>query len=216
MTANATYTIGELAQAANVTTRTIRYYVAQGLLPPPHSGGRAASYGDEHLRRLELIKLLKQEFLPLNEIRALLDGLDGDAVHNLLKERRQPPLTLAPETAKEYLRALLFPPAEASLLLRQVVAEKAQGLPASSSPAQPLAARARSGLFGRRSRVSPEAVGPMEEADLSQEVAAVWQRYPLHPDVELHIRRPPTDAELGARLGRLIADIRCLVAEHSS
>ena len=110
MSTDANYTIGQLAQAAGVTRRTIHYYVAQGLLPPPQSGGRAASYSAKHLQRLELIKLLKQEFLPLHEIKALLDGLDDEAVQSLLSEKRAAAPTPARETAKEYLRALLHPP----------------------------------------------------------------------------------------------------------
>ena len=49
MSVVAVFTIGELAQVADVTTRTVRYYVEQGLIPPPRGGGRAASYGEEHL-----------------------------------------------------------------------------------------------------------------------------------------------------------------------
>ena len=98
MGAGTTYTIGELARAADVTKRTIRYYVAQGLLPPPYGSGRAATYSSEHLYRLELIKLLKQEFLPLSEIKTLLDGLDDRAVRYLVSEKRQPPPAPAPAT----------------------------------------------------------------------------------------------------------------------
>lgn len=211
MSAHATYSIGKLARAANVTTRTIRYYVAQGLLPPPRGGGRVASYGDEHLNRLELIKLLKQEFLPLNEIKALLGRLDDDAVRLLLTERRQPAPTPAPDTAKEYLQALLKPSAKAPTLLRQAVAEKAQ-----SPPAQLRAARETSRSYARRSPASMEAVKPEKEARPSRAVGMVWQRHLLHPDVELHIRQPPTDTKLGAHIDSLLADIRCLIAKHSA
>lgn len=113
MSRKETYTIGELARAENVTTRTVRYYVAEGLLPAPDSVGRAATYSDEHLVRLKLIKILKDEYLPLHEIRMLLSGLDYQAVMELLeqkqKEENPPP---APNSAKEYLQTLLHPPAE--------------------------------------------------------------------------------------------------------
>lgn len=196
-----THTIGELAQKADVTTRTIRYYVAEGLLPPPRGGGRAASYDDGHLYRLELIKLLKEEFLPLSEIKALLDGLDDAAVRDLLTQKRQPPPPPASETAKEYLRALLNPPGESPPLLRQAVAQKA------ASQTQPAPVRAERRLFARRSPVR-------EEAESYEPTGATWRRYPLHPDVELHVRQPPTDAGLGAYLERLIADIRRLIADR--
>jgi DNA-binding transcriptional MerR regulator len=199
------FTIGELAQAADVTTRTIRYYVAQGLLPPPYGGGRAASYGEQHLHRLELIKLLKQEFLPLNEIKALLYGLDDDAVRTLLQERRQRPPAPAPDTAKEYLRTLLNPDAKSPSLLRQTVARKAQSL-----SDQPLGVSAGSGLFARRSPV------PAEQVQISREDATAWQRYSLHPDVELHVRQPAQDAKLSTHLDRLVADIRRLIAKYQA
>ncbi len=211
MGATTTLTIGELAQAAGVTTRTIRYYVAEGLLPPPLGGGRAASYGDEHLQRLELIKLLKEEFLPLNEIRVLLAGLDDNAVRDLLSQKRQPPPPPAQETAKEYLQALLDPPAASPSLLRQAVKKKAHSLSSSSALAQPLFSLTRNRVGAQRAPVAKEAARQAAQPKSPQEPATVWQRYPLHPDVELHIRQPPSDMRLRAQLDRLIADIRRLI-----
>ncbi len=130
MSEEKTYTIGQLAQAAKVTTRTIRYYVAEELLPAPEGAGRAATYRDEHLARLELIKILKEEYLPLQEIRTLLSGLNYQAVLELLEEKQKsdslpPP---APNSAKEYLQTLLRPPAEPtrapSLMRHKVKAQK--------------------------------------------------------------------------------------------
>jgi DNA-binding transcriptional MerR regulator len=201
------FTIGELAQVADVTTRTIRYYVEQGLIPPPRGGGRAASYGEEHLRRLELIKLLKEEFLPLNEIKALLAGLDDDAVRDLLTGKRQPSPPPAPETAKEYLRALLNPPEKSTPLLRQAVEKRAAAKPV-SSPAKPRAIKMRSTSAVQGSRIS-------KESEPSQEVVTNWQHYRLHPDIELHVRQPPSDATFNTRLDRLIADIRRLIKRHN-
>ena len=216
MSSDTAFTIGELAQAAGVTTRTIRYYVAQGLLPPPHGGGRVASYGEGHLHRLELIKLLKQEYLPLNEIKALLACLDDDAVTGLLKEKRQPPPTPAPGAAKEYLQALLNPPAESSPLLRQIAADKAVRPSEPSPSARTPAAPSRSGRLARRSPVSAENARPDEATSSAQEAATEWQRYSLHPDVEVHVRQPPTDPTLSARLDNLLADIRRLFSKRYS
>lgn len=66
-------TLAELADAADVTPRTVRYYIAQGLLPPPVGAGSAACYTDAHLRHLKAIKALQQQHLPLSEIRGRLD-----------------------------------------------------------------------------------------------------------------------------------------------
>jgi DNA-binding transcriptional MerR regulator len=65
----ASWTIGEIAKLADVTPRTIRYYIELGLLPPPEGLGRTAGYGQEHLERLQLIKRLQVERLSLDEIR---------------------------------------------------------------------------------------------------------------------------------------------------
>ena len=214
MSTDANYTIGQLAQAAGVTRRTIHYYVAQGLLPPPQSGGRAASYSAKHLQRLELIKLLKQEFLPLHEIKALLDGLDDEAVQSLLSEKRAAAPTPARETAKEYLRALLHPPDRSSPLLRQRIADRADLFPAAPPAARLLADREGRFLKARGRLDSAEGFRPAAERQDWSDVATVWQRYRLHPDLELHVRQPLTDAALGARLERLIAEIRRVIAKH--
>jgi DNA-binding transcriptional MerR regulator len=64
--------IAELARRAGVTPRTIRYYVAEGLLPAPAGRGQRRAYGPEHLDRLEAIRELKAAYLPLHEIRRRL------------------------------------------------------------------------------------------------------------------------------------------------
>jgi Ca-activated chloride channel family protein len=69
--------IGELADQAGVTPRTIRYYVELGLLPPPSGPGPKAEYSDEHLKRLLFIKGLQIRRLSLEEIRAYLKEEDG-------------------------------------------------------------------------------------------------------------------------------------------
>ena len=66
--------IDELAERAGVTRRTIRYYIASGLLAAP---GARGMYGQAHLDRVLTIKRLQAERLSLREIR---DRLIGDAV----------------------------------------------------------------------------------------------------------------------------------------
>lgn len=68
------YSIGELAEEAGVSTRTIRYYVSEGLLPPPAGAGPNSRYTDAHREQLEIIGRLKQQYLPLKEIRRRLIG----------------------------------------------------------------------------------------------------------------------------------------------
>lgn len=69
-----TYSIGELAEEVGVSTRTIRYYVSEGLLPPPIGSGPGSRYTDAHRAQLETINRLKEQYLPLKEIRKRLIG----------------------------------------------------------------------------------------------------------------------------------------------
>ena len=61
-------TLAELAQASGVAVRTIRYYIARGLLPSPLVGGRGACYGGAHLQRLAKIQALQSKGLTLAQI----------------------------------------------------------------------------------------------------------------------------------------------------
>lgn len=80
------YSLQELTQAANVSVRTVRYYIAEGLLPPPVAAGARSFYSDAHLDRLRLIGVLKDRFFPLKEIRRQLRDLDDGAVRDMLEE----------------------------------------------------------------------------------------------------------------------------------
>jgi DNA-binding transcriptional MerR regulator len=73
--------IHELAERANASIRTIRYYTEEGLLPPPDMQGKYALYTQAHADRLMLIAQMKDRFLPLREIRALLSTLSDAEVH---------------------------------------------------------------------------------------------------------------------------------------
>jgi len=65
--------IGELAQAAGVTSDTIRYYERLRLLPrPARSGAGYRIYAAADIERLQFIKQAQTLGLSLEEIRALL------------------------------------------------------------------------------------------------------------------------------------------------
>lgn len=81
------YLINELAKMASVTVRTIRYYTDEGLLPQPILHGKYAYYTDDHLHRLELIRQMKDAFLPLREIRQTLNTLSEEEVAEKLKNQ---------------------------------------------------------------------------------------------------------------------------------
>ncbi|AUD62123.1 hypothetical protein BK010_00350 [Tenericutes bacterium MO-XQ] len=66
------YKISELAEAASVTVRTIRYYVSKGLLTPPKEDGMYSYYSEINLKELKLIKAYQEKYLPLDVIREKL------------------------------------------------------------------------------------------------------------------------------------------------
>jgi DNA-binding transcriptional MerR regulator len=222
-----TYTIGELAGEANVTTRTIRYYVSEGLLAPPEKGGRAASYNDEHLARLALIKILKEEFLPLQEIASLLNGLDKQAVFELLKEKQKAEIPApTPNSAKAYLQTLLNPPnsvAETPTLMRHRLQAKKEvaeepslpahpratphGVKSTDPSAMPSAAKARPGET--ESTTADLTTGAAESAptvDSAEAIASAtqWQRIQITPDIELHIRSGLEKTSVRQKIEQLI------------
>lgn len=66
--------IGELAERADTSTDTIRYYERMGLLKPPErtaSGYRL--YGDEDVGRLQFIRRAKRLGFSLRDIRGLVE-----------------------------------------------------------------------------------------------------------------------------------------------
>lgn len=73
------YRVDTLAAKAGVSVDTVRFYQGKGLLDQPEREGRVAWYSDDHLRRLERIRDLKDKGFTLGSIRALLAGDIDDA-----------------------------------------------------------------------------------------------------------------------------------------
>lgn len=66
--------IDELAAAAGLTRRAVRFYVQQKLLPAPLGVGRGKHYDQTHLERLKRLQELQTAGYSLDAIRQLLDG----------------------------------------------------------------------------------------------------------------------------------------------
>uniref|UniRef100_A0A7C3WHD9 MerR family transcriptional regulator n=1 Tax=Desulfobacca acetoxidans TaxID=60893 RepID=A0A7C3WHD9_9BACT len=64
------YSIGELAERAGVSRRTVRFYVALGLISPPLGRGRGRHYTDQHLQEILTIRRLQAKGISLAEIQA--------------------------------------------------------------------------------------------------------------------------------------------------
>lgn len=180
-------TIEELAERTQTPVRTVRYYIAERMLPGPGSRGKGATYTEEHLLRLRLIRRLAERHAPLAEIREVMARVTGDEVRALLAEedRRTHELDRATQAVspRAYISALLDqarapqPPQKPPTL--------AQPQPPTSPP--PTAPR------------QPEAYALTAPPPEPTAKASAWRRVELAPGVELHIQ---TDAE--RRYHRLI------------
>lgn len=73
--------IGELAQVAQCTVETVRYYEKEGLLPEPaRTPGNFRVYGPEHLERLRFIRNCRALDMSHGEIHRLLQLADQPQV----------------------------------------------------------------------------------------------------------------------------------------
>jgi DNA-binding transcriptional MerR regulator len=71
-----TWTVGELADELGVTTRTLRFYEAEGLLAPARAGANRV-YGPRDRARLRLILRGRRFGMTLAECREIVDMYDG-------------------------------------------------------------------------------------------------------------------------------------------
>ncbi|MHB9034102.1 MAG: MerR family transcriptional regulator [Anaerolineae bacterium] len=194
----AKYTISELAKLAGVTVRTIRYYISQGLLPAPGSAGPGEKYDDSYLQRLDLIKRLKAEYLPLEKIKDLLANVAEDVIREEAGEAPAQPLELAPDSAKEYLRNILSPTRPVKQMQRMA---ETQNMYAPDS------------LYLRESTASRSAVPPAQLNRLERSSPPGseerWLRYRVCDDVELHIRER-ADPRIRRRLADMLKELERL------
>ena len=173
-------TLAELTQAADVSTRTVRYYIAEGLLPPPEGAGPSSVYTAGHLARLRLIGRLKAAYWPLKEIRRRLAGLSDAEVEAALLE-----LDVTPEGAPSYADATMAPARDYLAVLEQRAAYRAERLPLHELPATAPAASfpaAPHPAAPRHDEVLSK-VNPLPDVD----EGSLWRRVPLGEDAELVI-----------------------------
>jgi DNA-binding transcriptional MerR regulator len=203
------YSLQDLSDLAGVTPRTIRYYIAQGLLPSPGKAGPGATYTDGHLNRLRLIKRLQRNHLPLAEIRSRLAALDDATVATLVEAPASEPPA---DSAIEYIRSVLegdrSPDAEPWDRTPDMNSPGSPiSPPASPAPGSEFALKVPAYRLAESSQAYAETPAPTSTPDRSQ-----WDRILLAPDVELHVRRP-LGRRAHKRVERLIQIARELLEE---
>ena len=209
------YSITDLARLSGVTPRTVRYYVAQGLLPSPEQAGPSTRYGEGHLARLRLIRRLQREHLPLAEIRARLAPLGDDEVaHLVATTEADPAVEPSPDRALAFVQDLM---AQSGVQPRVAMAQHVplasaiyepripDGYPQPSAPASAPALPAPS--------FTPYPSPPTEPRSPGID-RSTWERHALTPDVELHVRRP-LDRRSNKRVEQLIRIARELFDDES-
>ena len=223
------FSIAELSARAEVTARTIRYYVAEGLLPSPGGAGQQRLYTSEHLRRLQAIKRLKAEYLPLGEIRERLAALPAGSpaarapqepsprthalsyIEDLLGAAPAPPLVHAPLGASAAVST--------GTSLEQVVPDETpvvvqESRSPTATPGLALRARAARGALpggaGERRHLH-EAVARTD----APPTASIWQRVELVPGVELHYQ-PSADPTRATAIAKLIGEATHLFSPRSA
>src|SRR5215204_2761343 len=85
------YTMADLEAETGLSARTIRFYIAQGLLPSARGRGVGATYGLTHLLRLKAIELLKKDNTPLQQIRQRLQDMRDAELAAMLEVETAPP-----------------------------------------------------------------------------------------------------------------------------
>lgn len=175
-------TIQELANEAGVTTRTIRYYVEQGVLPPPDRG-RPAEYTSEHVHLLDLIRQLKEQFLPLEEIRDMMQRLTTEQLREIIAaapHKKKETQNLS--SAADYIAGVLQAGST-----RQQMKEAAPAAPplarAAATPAFQAAPAPLPHPAPSQVRTAP---ATREDSTAYIDQPATWQRVTMAPGIELH------------------------------
>ncbi len=177
--------ISELAERTGVSTRTIRYYIEEGLLPQPEVQGKYAVFNEDYLIRLQLIKYLKEAYLPLKEIKRRLEDLQIAEMQELVALFQQDPagalagMGVYPTELGSSAAAPMLLQAEEQNgdreSAREYIQRALQRTPAALRESPPAYQPAPAG--------APVPTGAEGSAE-------TWQRVELAPGVELHVRQP--------------------------
>ncbi len=203
------FSLKELCREADVTERTIRYYIQEDLLPPPEGAGTAARYTREHLLRLRAIRRLKDEYLPLAEIRRRLQNVPAEDLEGIAEDITGPSIQASVEkrsSAKQYLDRLFSSNtagkkmAEPEMKISEAKQAFLPPFPAAAPPPAPAASFAPPATpgFARSFAEDESAPSPQEGEE--------WRRVEIVPGVEISYR--PGDEARQTLVNRLVEQAR--------
>lgn len=95
---DAILTIQDLCDQTGLPRRTIHFYIQQEILPPAQGAGLGAYYQRDHLVRLKLIPILRQQGMRLDDIRLKFIALSAVELEDLL-EKSDSAANFLPQTA---------------------------------------------------------------------------------------------------------------------
>lgn len=194
-------TLEDLATRSNLTLRTLRFYIQEGILPGPDTHGKNARYSREHLDRLELIQRLKDLRLPLQEIKQILDNSTPEEISKVRQYQdllqltaRQPRSNKSnkvasantPSDALDYIRSLELGRQNVRVLMESKV-DFMNSMPAPME-------------LSKQKNLLADQTSPGEET---------WTRITLADGIELDIRSPRGKEER-QKITKLIALARSM------
>jgi DNA-binding transcriptional MerR regulator len=179
-----------LAQARGTVSdvpdeRTIRYYLAEGLVAPADDKqGTASVFGYRHLLQLLVVKKLQSEHLPIRKIRELVERREVRELERLLGLEGA---ASGKNEASRYLEKLLTQPAPkgGTNSAGRLNFSSSQPGTAPSAPSSP----------------------PQVSQTSSSSSSNAWERIEIEPGLELHVQssyQPPTEARGIRRLMQII------------
>jgi len=170
--------------------RTIRYYLAEGLIQPvDERQGTASVFGYVHLLQLVAVKKLQAEHFPIRKIRELVGGKSEQELESLLGIGMQTSKRSRDNEAKRYLESLLTPSMSVSF-----------STDVEPEPIKPMRMRA--------------AAVPPPVLSSQPDQTAVWQRLEIEPGLEVHIRSDYTPPTTSARTRSLADRIRGVISRY--
>jgi DNA-binding transcriptional MerR regulator len=164
--------------------RTLRYYLAEGLISPAvEKQGTASVFGHLQLLQLLVVKKLQSEHFPIRKIKELVGGRTERELERLLGLDAK---AGTKNEADNYLERLLT----------RSTSPAASSSPGSQNSPSPAAADI--------ARPAPNLSAAKQSAPSGQ---ATWSRLEIEPGLELHVRgdyAPPADSKNARRLTRLL------------